>query len=243
MQIISKYRTTLIGLTVFSIAMGYLESAVVVYLRDLYYPSGFDFPLVTMSNTIALTEILREAATVVMLLTVGYLAGENNRNRFAWFLYCFAIWDLFFYIFLKFLIDWPESLFTWDLLFLIPVMWTGPVIAPVIASFSMILLAFLILFYYDQIMQSRPRWFIILLGATLIFISFIWDFSTYILKDNPFGALFSYEVNQHALIQYKPASFNWWLFIFGQLSVFAGFLIPFTGTKKSIRKFKLRKRH
>jgi hypothetical protein len=36
---------TIIWLAVFSMAMGYLESAVVVYLRKLYYPDGFKFPL------------------------------------------------------------------------------------------------------------------------------------------------------------------------------------------------------
>jgi membrane protein implicated in regulation of membrane protease activity len=57
----------------------------------------------------------------------------------------FAIWDIFYYIFLWLLIGWPESFFTWDILFLLPVTWVGPVLAPVINSLTMIVLAGLIL--------------------------------------------------------------------------------------------------
>ena len=34
-----------LALTLFSIAMGLLEAVVVMYLRELYYPAGFAFPL------------------------------------------------------------------------------------------------------------------------------------------------------------------------------------------------------
>ena len=148
--------SNLIWITFLAVSMAFVESAVVIYLRELYYPAGFDFPMVSMPGRIALTEILREIATLIMLLAMGFLAGKNARQRFAWFIYSFAIWDLFYYVFLKLVLDWPSSWFTWDILFLVPIVWTGPVLAPVLVSLTMIILAFTIL-YIDQ----RPeQWMI-----------------------------------------------------------------------------------
>jgi len=95
---------------------------------------------------LALTEIFREAATLIMLVGIGIIAGRNSSERFAWFLYSFAVWDIFYYVFLKLLLNWPESFMTWDILFLIPVTWVGPVIAPVIVSITMIAFALIILY-------------------------------------------------------------------------------------------------
>ncbi len=83
----------------FAIAMGFLEAAVVIYLRALYYPTGFQFPLKTMDQHLAMVEILREFATVIMLLGVASLAGRNKLQSFAYFNLAFAIWDLFYYLF------------------------------------------------------------------------------------------------------------------------------------------------
>ena len=46
---------------VFFVALAYIESSVVVYLRALYYPQGFGFPLEEMSLFIYLTEAGRLA--------------------------------------------------------------------------------------------------------------------------------------------------------------------------------------
>src|SRR5579859_4688314 len=133
--------TRMIWLTLFSIAMGFLETAVVVYLRKIYYPHGFQFPLTPVDPDIGLVEFLREAATIIMLVGIGIIAGKNTSQKFAIFLYCFAVWDIFYYVFLKLLLGWPESLFTWDILFLIPVPWVGPVLAPSIVALTMIAFA------------------------------------------------------------------------------------------------------
>jgi hypothetical protein len=121
-------RYVLLGL--FSVAMAALEAIVVIYLRQLYYPQGFSFPLAPASLPIVFTEWLREATTIVML----FIMGESRRQRipqgFFCFLYAFAMWDIFYYVWLKILINWPPSLLTWDLLFLIPVPWVSPVLAP-----------------------------------------------------------------------------------------------------------------
>src|SRR5260370_7926441 len=80
----------------------------------------------------------REAATIVMLAAIA-LAGADNAGQWAAaFAIAFGTWDIAFYAFLKLLLDWPASLLTWDILFLIPIPWVGPVLAPVIVSASMI---------------------------------------------------------------------------------------------------------
>ena len=86
-----KKHRILIWVTIFAISMGIFEGAVVVYLRALYYPSGFDFPLIPFDIKIAITELLREFASLVMLLSVGIIAGKNFSQRFAWFIYSFAV--------------------------------------------------------------------------------------------------------------------------------------------------------
>jgi len=190
----------ILALTIFSIAMGLLETAVVVYLRELFYPDGFSFPLNTIDNqTIAITELLREAATIIMLIGVGYMFGRNFLTRFAGFLYSFAIWDIFYYIFLKMLLNWPESLFTWDVLFLIPVTWVGPVIAPVIVSLTMILYA-LVFIYKDNKAKNfklnTKDWIIILTSASIILVSFTLDNITYLVNINGIVNIFNLSQDQ-----------------------------------------------
>jgi hypothetical protein len=85
------------------------------------------------------TELAREAATLLMLMTVGWLAGRKWRTRLAYWLIAFGVWDIFYYVFLKTLTGWPQSLFSWDVLFLLPLPWWGPVFAPVSVALLMIL--------------------------------------------------------------------------------------------------------
>jgi len=110
---------TIFWVTVFAVSMGFFESAIVIYLREMIYPDGFAFPLQPVERRLATTEILREAFSLLMLLSVGILTGKSTTTRFAYFLYSFAVWDIFYYIFLKILINWPESLMTMDILFLL----------------------------------------------------------------------------------------------------------------------------
>jgi len=125
-------------ITCFGVAMGFLEAAVVVYLRLLYYPGGFDFPMTRLPDLVVLVELGREAATIIMLWSVAMLTGRTGQARFAWFSILFGVWDLVYYVALKWLLDWPDSLMTWDVLFLIPFVWTGPVLAPVLISIGLI---------------------------------------------------------------------------------------------------------
>ncbi len=208
-------------INIFSIAMAFLESAVVVYLREIYYPNGFVFPLQPIEFNIALTEILREFATILMLIAAGFFAGKTKAERFAWFLYCFAIWDIFYYVFLKLLLDWPTSLLTWDVLFLIPITWVGPVIAPIIVSITMILLATILIKFNQQkgAYLDKAEWGLLVIGSCVVVFSFILDYSNFILDHYSLSELWSLQ-NDQALFdlskQYIPQKFNWYIFLFGE---------------------------
>ncbi|HIJ67517.1 MAG TPA: hypothetical protein HPP87_08250 [Planctomycetes bacterium] len=150
-----------IALVFFGIAFAYIESAVVVYLRAIFYPDGFNFPITDFEEIAGfgpylVTEIGREAATLVLMFTASYMLGRNLRRRFAYFLTIFAVWDIFYYVWLKVLIDWPATIMDWDILFLIPVTWAGPVLAPVITSATMLIIA-AVLFTDKTVHLILPR--------------------------------------------------------------------------------------
>jgi hypothetical protein len=90
---------TIVWLTAFSIAMGFLESAVVIYIREMYYPAGFNFPLVDIKRNIVVVELWRELATIIMLAAIGYLTGRTKAQQFVFFLFSFGVWDIFYYVF------------------------------------------------------------------------------------------------------------------------------------------------
>ena len=172
---------------IFSIAFAYIESAVVVYLRAIFHPEGFTFPLsdfgtILDKKPLLLTEIGREVATIVLIFTGAWALGRNLRQRFAYFLLIFAIWDIFYYIWLKFfsaslkaIPNWPESIMDWDILFLIPAVWAGPVLAPVLTSITLIVFAVIIL-HRDH--RDRPiratwiEWLGFIAAAVVVIISF-----------------------------------------------------------------------
>ena len=165
-------------LVVFAVAMGYLEAAVVVYLRQIFYPEGFAFPIKRIALDLGLIELGREAATILMLLGVAFVLEETRRGRLACFMLLFGIWDITYYVWLWVTVAWPASLLTWDLLFLLPVIWTGPVIAPVLVA---LLLTFTGLVYYlrrsqtEAIAISGIEWAVAIAGAVVIFIAFAYN--------------------------------------------------------------------
>ena len=160
----------------FALTMAYLESAVVVYLRLLYYPAGFTLILKPMPLSIYLIEMGREAATLVMLFCVARLSFTGFWPRFAAFSFMFGIWDIFYYVWLYAFIQWPPSLGTWDILFLIPVAWVGPVWSPIVVSLNLILAGILLNRFYQNGITLRPgrgHWGIAILGAAMIIYSYI----------------------------------------------------------------------
>lgn len=192
--------------------MGFLETAVVVYLRELYYPAGFNFPIVPTSNLVLVTELGRELATLIMLLAIGIIAGKNFPQRFVFYLYSFAIWDIFYYVFLKLLLNWPSSLLTWDILFLLPAPWIGPVLAPCIISISMIFLTYLVLHLQIKNKNFSFRWWDwnLMIVASIIFIlSFTLDYFNMLSEAN--NSINSAQMLEN-IKNYIPQTYNWFLF-------------------------------
>jgi hypothetical protein len=227
-------------LTIFGIAMGFLESVVVVYLRQLYYPEGFGFPLKEAIGGGFFLEYLREIATIVMLLTVGILAGRMTYERFSYFLYCFGVWDIFYYVGLKVLLNWPSSLFTWDILFLIPVVWLAPVLAPIACATTMIIFSGFMLYYHNKGYPVRINvlgWSLMSLGALVILITFIWDYSKIIIQGRFLKKFFSLATDLHfqsIVTSHIPSTYHWTLFILGEFLIFYS-LVIFIRRMKSIR--------
>ncbi|MGH2358045.1 MAG: hypothetical protein ACRDGJ_08530 [Candidatus Limnocylindria bacterium] len=121
--------------------MAYVESAVVVYLRGaLDLEANRIFPILGPEAVGSLTfiELGRELATLVMLAAIGALVGRSALERLAWAAVAFGVWDIGYYGWLWVFIGWPPGLDTWDLLFLVPLPWVGPVWAPVAVSCALI---------------------------------------------------------------------------------------------------------
>ena len=221
--------------------MGIFEGSVVVYLRALYYPAGFNFPLTPIEGYVAITELIRELASLFMLLSVGIIAGKNFSQCFAWFIYSFAVWDIIYYVFLYLILGWPESLLTWDILFLLPVAWTGPVIAPVLISILMIILA-LIIYHFNNKTQNkvkiiRKEWLILISGSAIIFISFIWDYCRFLRNHISLQEFQNRNISDKLFdlsVQYIPESFNWFFFVLGFIVISVGIFLFFNRNKKGI---------
>jgi hypothetical protein len=200
-------RNTLIWIVIFAIAMGYMEAGVVVYLREIYYPSGFVFPLKTINARDIGVELCREAATLLMLVGIGILTGRTSMQRFAFFLLAFGVWDIFYYVFLKLILGWPVSLLTWDILFLLPVLWVGPVLAPCILSLTMIALAVVILLLEKKrgkVALPAKVTAGLIAGSLIVIASFCQDPLRHLSAFNGLNP------------SYLPGRFLWGLFIAGE---------------------------
>lgn len=189
---------------VYAMAMAWVESAVVFYLRSMmnriepYQPN----PLPVIGG-FAAVELPREFATLVMLSAVGVLAGRTWRARFGYTVIAFGVWDIFYYVFLKMICDWPHSLLDWDILFLLPLPWWGPVLAPVLISGLMILWG-TIASQFEQACpptpSNSPAWVLNFAGIALALYVF--------MADSIAAARHGLEAIRTAL----PERFNWTLF-------------------------------
>lgn len=147
--------TTWGWVVVFGIAFGWLEAAVVIYLREILYPQGFTFPLALMPAWLGAVEVLREASTLAMLTAVAMLGADTGWGRFGLFSVAFGVWDLVYYAGLWAALGWPESLMTWDVLFLIPGIWTGPVWTPALVAVFLVVCGTLV--YQRGEEETLPR--------------------------------------------------------------------------------------
>jgi hypothetical protein len=216
-----------VALLFFSVSFGYVEAAVVTCsgalyepARERFYPNSPPsdvFPLLTERQLkevgpqqlrLLKAELGREAATLVMVGAVAIGVGRNGMQTLAAFLIAFGTWDISFYAFLKLLHDWPASLLTWDLLFLLPVPWAAPVLAPVLVSLSMIGAGLVLLgrdWTGSPVRLGLFHWLGLLAAGVVLVTVFTSDF-----RNIAGGAL--------------PHSFNWPLFTLGEAIALVTFL-------------------
>jgi len=179
--------------------MAYLESAVVVYLRAMYGIGDLLKDINLTPDIYTFIEIGREAATIVMLVSLALIAGVNWQKKIGYFFIVFGIWDIFYYIWLYLFIQWPKSLLEWDILFLIPLPWWGPVIAPILISILLIAIG-LLLINDIKFKVTSIDW--IAFGSSIIVL-------LYTFVDDSIIAIIS---GTGKLTEIRPTNFNWFLF-------------------------------
>jgi hypothetical protein len=162
-------------LAVYAVAMAYLEAAVVVYLRKIYYPGDLLtlFPLRIWAPEDLALELGREAATAIMILAVALLSERRVTRRFASFVFIFGIWDIFYYFFLKVLLGWPVRWLEWDILFLIPWMWLGPWIAPSMVALLFTLWGGWVIVKDPPLRWGGLSWLLFLIGCLIVLTTFL----------------------------------------------------------------------
>jgi len=203
--------TRWIWAVIFSVAFAWVESAVVVYLRKIYFDGVFKFPLVIVweegkhiIDPLIQIEFGREIATIIMLVAVGYVTGKSKLQRFCFFMIAFGIWDIFYYLWLYVMVGWPGSLLTWDLLFYVPLPWVGPVITPVLIAVAMVGAGSLIIYYDEKgyVMRWRLYDMAIELGCgLLIIVAFCWDWKNILQVPG--------DITRTGI----PNPFAWWLYL------------------------------
>jgi hypothetical protein len=184
----------------YAIAMALLEAVVVAYIRRLLYITEDQVSL----GPYVRMEVCREVATVVMLVAVGWLAGRARLDRWAYGLFAFGLWDVFYYLWLRVLLGWPETLLDWDVLFLIPLRWWGPVLSPALIAALICVVAVLAVARMER--GERPgvtpaRVGTVALGALL---------ALYVFMSDSVHALLGGRLDWDTL---RPGPFKWPLFL------------------------------
>lgn len=189
---------------VYAAAMAWVESAVVFYLRTMinriepHQPGPF--PII---GGFGWVELVREFATLLMLLAVGLLAGRTWRARLGYSVLAFGVWDIFYYVFLKMMCGWPHSLLDWDVLFLLPMPWWGPVLAPVLISLLMIFWGTIVTQFERERAFALSNWRVWVLNFAGIALA-LYVFMADTLAAAPRGL--------EAVCNVLPVKFNWPLF-------------------------------
>lgn len=193
----------------FALAMAWMESATVFYLRTLVgRVDPYQVTPLPPNRVLGNIELVRELATLVMLLAAGWLAGREFRTRFSYMLIAFGVWDIFYYIFLWIMGPWPRSVLDWDVLFLIPLPWWGPVLAPCMIAALMVIGGTLVTQFEGA---GGPRWpsskTVLLNWAGILLALYV--FMEHAIRVLPQG--------EPALRGLLPTKFNWPLFAFALL--------------------------
>lgn len=189
----------------FAVAMAWVESAVVFYIRthvDRIEP--FQPEPLPLIGALGPVELVRELATMIMHFTIGLLAARNWRARIGYMAISFGLWDIFYYVFLRVMCPWPQSLLDWDILFLLPLPWWGPVLAPMLIAVLMIVWGTLATQFERPLPRSLSNWRVWVLnfiGVALALYVFMAD------------ALRVANGGVEVLRNLLPTSFNWPLFL------------------------------
>jgi hypothetical protein len=196
---------------IFAVAFAWVEGAVVVYLREIYFGGVFGFPLVVVweegkhvIDPLVRIEMGREIATIVVLVAAGWLAGKTMLQRLCFFMVAFGIWDILYYVWLHTMVGWPENLMTWDLLFFVPLPWVGPVITAILIAVAMVGAGSVTLYYDGRGHVIRWRWYDTAteLGCgALIVVAFCWDWKNILQVPG--------DITRTGI----PNPFAWWLYI------------------------------
>lgn len=197
MQQISKQ---FLWVSAYAIAMALLEAIVVIYIRSLLSFRGNEVDLGSHLNL----EIWREAATLVMLVAVGYLAGKRGWDRLSYGLFAFGLWDIWYYIWLKVFTGWPSGLLSWDILFLIPFRWWGPVLSPMLIALLICVSAVFTVIRIER--GERPGFNLPSLGMVSAGVLL----ALYVFMNDSLHAWLNGQSNWHTL---RPEPFNWPLFL------------------------------
>ena len=197
-------------LIIYALAMGCVEAAAVLYLRTVV--SGGAVPTQVCHvhcSSIGLlykVEVVREAATIVMLLAVGWLAGMGFAGRLGGFIAAFGVWDLSYYLWLHVFTGWPTGLLSPDVLFLIPIPWQGPVLAPSLLALVMTVAGSWMM--YRSALGRRiwaDKWVWLLTGlSTLLCLA---SFMAGVLEAMPGGVA--------AALLARPGDFSWTMYGLG----------------------------
>ena len=190
----------------FAIAMAWVESASVFYIRALVdRVEPYQAQPLPLNDALGNVELWREAATMVMLAAVGLLAGRTWRRRVGYAAVAFGVWDIFYYVFLRLISGWPKTLLDWDILFLLPLPWWGPVLAPVSIALVMIVWGTLVTQADDAETDTRWTWTLAGAGIALALAVFMVD------------AWRALPNGRDAILQVLPTAFNWPLFLLALL--------------------------
>ena len=193
-------------IAIYAIGMAYLEATIVVYLRGLYGIADLMTSVPAFDPQVSIIELGRELATLIMLLAVGLASGKRLQSQIGFALYAFGLWDIWYYIWLVVFIGCPHSLFDWDLLFLIPLPWWGPVIAPVMISVLMIIGGARLALLEERGFLVRPKWpdwAMLATGACTMLYAFMSN------------AIASLPSSVESLNDLRPSSFLWSIFLVG----------------------------
>jgi hypothetical protein len=182
-------------------AMAWVEAASVFYIRALVDRiEPYQANPLPMNDALGNVELLREAATLIMIATLGVLAGRTWRARIGYAALAFGVWDIFYYVFLHLMTGWPRTLLDWDILFLLPLPWWGPVLAPV--SIALVMMVWGTLATQSGDGATDARWTLGLAGVGIAVALSVFMIDAWCALPD----------GRDAVLRVLPTEFNWPLF-------------------------------